>query len=55
MSVRKVYRLLFNKNVIATGSYASVLFAYNAVMAVMELDSDSYSDDSLVIAFVPSR
>lgn len=51
MSVRKVYQLLLNGCCIASGSYASVKFAFSAVSHVLELLN--MSDVSLVIAFQP--
>lgn len=50
MSVRKVYQLLLNGQVIATGSYATVVSCYNSTYEALQLLG---SDAALVIAFKP--
>lgn len=60
MSVRKVYDVLVDGDVIFSGSYKSAIFVYDAVIKafdVYKLSLSDYSvvpDYSIVIAFKPS-
>lgn len=53
MSVRKVYQLLLDGHVVASGSYSSILACYDSVSKSLELLYGNLEGHTLVIAFSP--